>query len=337
MKPFNIFFKKETLKMKKARKQKELVYLNKKNYNSIDSTLKDYNLDKSLFIKPLENSFFKFDDFLNKSQNIVYNFNNKKRLMLSNINSLLQDAFNTMGSLVNKPVLEIGPKKILIYLLFFYKKIKISRYLKNKQKKAKKLLLLKKKIKRNSPLTKTIDSFYKKIKYRFNKKYNKKYNKKKNNFYEENYTILVFLSKIFNKFYKKRLDFDLTRLHSPVNDSLILAKSISILGNKIRRRFKYFVNFSFKSAKINNPNNFNLKKKINKSLKPNGACAITGIKIKLGGRILAQKIVPRFTSQTFQEGSLTRTNADFVTSSIFTNKNRKGTYSISVSIGHKYF
>ena len=54
--------------------------------------------------------------------------------------------------------------------------------------------------------------------------YNKKYNKKKNNFYEENYTILVFLSKIFNKFYKKRLDFDLTRLHSPVNDSLILAK-----------------------------------------------------------------------------------------------------------------
>ena len=145
MKPFNIFFKKETLKMKKARKQKELVYLNKKNYNSIDSTLKDYNLDKSLFIKPLENSFFKFDDFLNKSQNIVYNFNNKKRLMLSNINSLLQDAFNTMGSLVNKPVLEIGPKKILIYLLFFYKKIKISRYLKNKKKKAKKLLLLKKK------------------------------------------------------------------------------------------------------------------------------------------------------------------------------------------------
>ena len=64
---------------------------------------------------------------------------------------------------------------------------------------------------------------------------------------------------------------------------------------------------------------------------------LTGIKIRLGGRLLSQKVVPRFTVQTFQEGSLTRSNANIVTSSRFTNKNRKGTYSISVSIGHRFF
>ena len=61
------------------------------------------------------------------------------------------------------------------------------------------------------------------------------------------------------------------------------------------------------------------------------------MRMKLGGRILAQKIVPRFTSQTYQEGSLTRSNTNFVSTSRFSGKNRKGAYSITISMGHKFF
>ena len=59
--------------------------------------------------------------------------------------------------------------------------------------------------------------------------------------------------------------------------------------------------------------------------------------MKLGGRILAQKIVPRFTSQTFQEGSLNRGITNFVNTSRFTSKNKKGSYSITISMGHRFF
>ncbi len=64
---------------------------------------------------------------------------------------------------------------------------------------------------------------------------------------------------------------------------------------------------------------------------------LTGIKIRLGGRLFSQKVVPRFTVQTFQEGSLARTKANVVTSSRFTHKNKRGTFSITVSVGQGFF
>ena len=70
---------------------------------------------------------------------------------------------------------------------------------------------------------------------------------------------MKFLSNILSKYLKKSVEFELIRLYNPNNESFILAKSIGILGNKIRRRFKYFVNASFKNAKIYNPNNFKSK------------------------------------------------------------------------------
>ena len=143
--------------------------------------------------------------------------------------------------------------------------------------------------------------------------------------------LCTFLSKKF----KKPVEFELIRLHYPINESFILAKSIGKLGNKIRRRFKYFVNASFKSAKIDNPNNY--KGKLLKSFKHNASSDITGIKMKLGGRLASQRIIPKVTSQIFQEGSLNRNSTSIVNTSRFTNKNRRGSYSITVSMGYKFF
>ena len=71
-----------------------------------------------------------------------------------------------------------------------------------------------------------------------------------------------------------------------------------------------------------------------KSIRHNASSSITGIRMKLGGRILAQKIVPRFTSQTFQEGSLSRGITNLVSTSRFTSKNKNGAHRITIDMSH---
>lgn len=319
--PFNIF-KTETIQEKKARELRELIHLNKINYNSIESSISNNDLGASTLLK----SFYDFNVFTAINKNIVYNFNNNKIKLIKNIENILNDAFYSMKSLISRPVFEISAKKIIIHLFFFLKN-----YRRKINKKNRNNYIRRNFNKFNSKKNINKDKLFKKLNFKFKRHYDRY------TFFNKFDKLLKFLAQILSKYLKKTVEFDLIRIHYPINDSHILAKSIGILGNKIRRRFKYFVNSSFKSANINNPSNFNLKKKMNKSLLHNASSSITGIKMKLGGRLLAQKIVPRFTSQTFQEGSLTRSNASIVTSSRFTQKNRKGTYSITVSIGHRFF
>ena len=61
---------------------------------------------------------------------------------------------------------------------------------------------------------------------------------------------------------------------------------------------------------------------------------ISGINIRLGGRLMTQSIRPRFTTQNVQEGSLARVKVDFVNKSRFTGKNKRGVYSFTVAISH---
>ena len=130
-----------------------------------------------------------------------------------------------------------------------------------------------------------------------------------------------------------------------------MANTIGLLSKNIRNRFRSLVDKTFNFSKIKNPSILQNRgllhqkffgieaattKQKNKriSILPS---FLTGIKIRLGGRLLSQKVVPRFTVQTFQKGSLARSKANIVTSSRFTHKNKRGTFSITVSVGQGFF
>ena len=87
----------------------------------------------------------------------------------------------------------------------------------------------------------------------------------------------------------------------------------------------------FKSTKIKKFNEFKYTYNIRK-FKPT---ALVGIRIKLGGRLLSQKIVPRFTTFNKQQGAFARIKSDFTTQSRFTNKSRRGAFSYTVTIAQK--
>ena len=131
-----------------------------------------------------------------------------------------------------------------------------------------------------------------------------------------------------SKIYQKPVELELDRLHYPYYDSNILSNMIGLISNIVKLRF--IIKKLFTIAKIKKTNNF-----INKySIIPS---YLSGFKIRVAGRLLTQRVVPRLTVKTIQRGNLARGKAQFVDSARFTNKNKRGSFSLTVTMGHIFF
>jgi len=124
--------------------------------------------------------------------------------------------------------------------------------------------------------------------------------------------------------YKKPVELELDRLHYPYYDSNILSNMISLISNIVKLRF--IIKKLFSIAKIKKSNKY--------SIKPS---YLSGFKIRVAGRLLTQRVIPRLTVKTIQRGTLARGKAQFVNSASFSNKNKRGSFSITVTMGHIFF
>ena len=136
------------------------------------------------------------------------------------------------------------------------------------------------------------------------------------------------LTSKLSRYFKKPITLELTKLYSVSNNSQILAHVLGKLGLSRKRSFARIIGrfLSRQSEKIF------FRKSINKF-----SGAITGVYIKLGGRLLRGKIVPRRTVKKIQYGSLARCKSNYITNARYTQKNKRGSFSFTVSIGHKFF
>lgn len=135
------------------------------------------------------------------------------------------------------------------------------------------------------------------------------------------YNKLEKLVNLLSKLFKKSVELELIRIYSPQNESNILANFTGILSESIK--FRNILMKLFKVSKINNRFSNN---KIPSFL--------SGIYLKLAGRVLTQKIQRRVKSKVVQKGSLARTRASLINTNRFVNKNKRGVYSVTVIIGH---
>jgi hypothetical protein len=86
----------------------------------------------------------------------------------------------------------------------------------------------------------------------------------------------------------------------------------------------------FKVSKIKN-----LNKGINNRFTNNKIPSfLTGIYLNLAGRVLTQKIQKRVKSKVIQKGSLAKIKARLINTNRFINKNKRGTFSITIKTGH---
>ena len=139
------------------------------------------------------------------------------------------------------------------------------------------------------------------------------------------------LSTKLSKFFKKPIKLDLTQIYSISNNSQILAHILGKLGLKRKNSFTRIIGRFLKhqSKKIFFRKNQNQISRF--------STILTGVNIKLGGRLMRGKIVPRRTVKKIQYGSLARSKSNYVTTARLTQKNKKGSFSFTVSIGHKFF
>src|SRR6266571_4729966 len=149
-----------------------------------------------------------------------------------------------------------------------------------------------------------------------------------NNFLILYYNKFEKLVNLLSKLFKKSVELELIRIYSPQNESNILANLIGILSNFIKFRYLHMKLFKVSKTK-------NLNKGFSQRFSNNKIPSfLSGIYLKLAGRVLTQKLQRRVNSKIAQKGSLARTNASLINTNRFVNKNKRGTFSITIKTGH---
>lgn len=129
------------------------------------------------------------------------------------------------------------------------------------------------------------------------------------------------------KLFKKTIILDLVRLKYPYHESNILAQVLSLSCKT--KDFRQIMRKLLYTATISNPSKMIRKQNI--TIIPS---YLSGIKVRLGGRLITQRVVPRFTVQSLQIGSLARGKVNFTDSSRITLKNKRGAFSFTVTTSH---
>ena len=293
------------------------------NYNGTKNTtiINQYLKEMSKFNMNRKGIFIYYNNI------IGFNFNNYTNKLIKNIYKLLFTSFKSMYCLISRPVFVISPDIIkiqLFYYLFVPNLLKIKQlnlYKKNKKYKIYNIRELKKKH------------------YKFKIGYNK-FRRKQNkiNLYNlsSNAITKVFSNKfnilcnILSNLFKKPVELNITRLHYPYFDSNILVNLLGIMINKIKLRIIFRKLFANKIIK--NLNKINLY-----TFNNSNPAFLSGINIKVAGRLLTQRVVPRKTVKTIIRGASARSKVNFLDVGRYTNKNRRGAFSITVKSGQNYY
>jgi hypothetical protein len=291
-----------------------LIKLNQSNNTNVNSSNKTFNYDifknfllatqpygayaSRKYIKDIAK--FKSNSAYSLSKNYNYKFNKSalsNNKLTNNLYTFLESSFYSMSCLISKPIFIITPEKVIIQI-FYYK------------------LLFFKLIKKNTTYVRNVGR-NKIINIRDK---NSIFNLKINNLK------LKIISQILARYFKKSIDFELIKLNNPYNHSKILVKLLGLIINKTNlRKIK---NNIFKGAKTIDSNTF-----LN-NINSNIPSYLAGVKIRVAGRLLTQRVIPRKTVKIINKGALARSKVIYLDSSRFTNKNKRGAFSITVFTGH---
>jgi len=153
--------------------------------------------------------------------------------------------------------------------------------------------------------------------------------KDSNSFLIKNSNKLNKICHILSLYFKKPVELDLVRLHYPYFNNNILVNLLGLIINKIKVRF--ITKKLFKKAIIKNPTKLNRTNRL--TIIPS---FLSGIKIRIAGRLLTHRVVPRKTIKIIRRGALARGKVNFFDVARFTNKNKRGAFSITISSGQNF-
>lgn len=155
--------------------------------------------------------------------------------------------------------------------------------------------------------------------------------------------ICAILSKIFNK----PVELQLIRLHHPYHDSNILVNLLSLNIKNKRKKARVAIQKIYNKKPVKNLNDPNLKKPAlltadSFATQGRGSGKIipaflSGLNIKINGRLMGEPIIPRITTKVFNKGASATGKVNFLDVARITKKNRKGAYTIKITSGQNFF
>jgi len=283
--------------------------------------------------KPIINQYLKAISIFNTNQkgvilsyyNIMgFNFNSNSNKLIKNIYTLLARSFKSMYCLISKPVFVMTPDKIIIqlfYFLFIPNILKFKKIFKYGKKMSRRNWF-----KRKFRMRKQYRN-YRKIKLSVRIKLRKLSKVVITKVFADKFKLLCY---ILSHFFKKPVHLDLIRLHYPYNDSNILVNLLGIMVKKIKLRIifrKLFEKAIIKNInKVTDNTNFNII-----------PAFLSGINIRVAGRLLTQRVIPRKTVKTIRRGAAATGKINFSDKARITKKNKRGSFSITVSSGQNLF
>ena len=139
------------------------------------------------------------------------------------------------------------------------------------------------------------------------------------------------ICEILNNKFKKPVELQLIRIHKPYLDNNIL---INLLSLNIRnKKFNTNVQIAKLFQKRVVKNVYDYQNKSVNSI----PTYLSGINIRIGGRLLREAFIPRISKKRFERGASSIGKVNYLDSASITNKNRKGSYTLKISSGQNFF
>jgi hypothetical protein len=273
------------------------------------------------------------------SKTIGYYFNTLNHKVLINIFNFLTASFRTLHCLISKPVFVVTPDKVEIQLFYYFldpkKNLKQEKWvLGGSYKRAQVPSILNTQVENETQEYKDkIISRLVKFHFKLIKIKNKNVIIWRKNFIARNANKFKIICDILSRFLKKPVELNLIRIRYPYNDTNILVNLLSIMIK--RTKIRIFLNKLFRRAVIKNPFKikFNLKGPKKVMVLP---AFLSGMKIRIAGRLLTQRVVPRKTVKTTIRGALATGKVNYSEVARLTKKNKRGAFSITITSGHNY-
>jgi Mitochondrial ribosomal protein (VAR1) len=290
-----------------------------------------------------------FNKELNRLKNVSvltgYNQSANNRLIKYSY-KLLFYFFKSMYCLISKPVFLFTPDKVTIQLFYYlnipkFKVFKWYSILNNKLNIPSSDLNLSNK---NNVLSYSNKEMMNKVKlswrikktlFRLNKKRNKVknilFNLNKFNLFKVFSIKFKLICEILSNKFKKPIELQLIRIHHPFHDSNILVNllSLNIKNKKFKTNVaieKLYAKKTIKSLYDYNIDTVNFIPTF-----------LSGIKIRIGGRLMREPIIPRITTKNFERGASSPGKVNFLDTATINKKNKKGSYTIKISSGQNFF
>src|SRR5258708_5090971 len=234
-----------------------------------------------------------------------YNMQNKLKYtsLKMKLSTILNAYFKHFGCLISEPVINVTPKKLNIHI-FYYKKDVVSQKFINQKYQQIYSNILRRSIKNRLSKSNLFKNF-------------NSVNSLRSNSLNK-YKILTPVTYIFNK--------KVINSISSITPNSILVKKTDDDLFKLNL-FNYRLSDNKDLTKSSDSNDYI---HCNNDLRT----YLTGMKLKISGRLAKQKVVPKRTVKTAYKGGISENKYNIVESSTFTHKNKKGAFSIRIWLSH---